>query len=212
MLVMLCAIPAFAQVTTSPSILGEDSKNVTITYSASSPLGNNGLLNLPASEFVYAHIGVITTKSANNSDWRYVVAEWPERDGSNAQAANLDKNRLKYLTSNLYQLAIGDIRSYFGITDETEHVKKLLLSSAMPTVRAPAKQKRRRHFCRCRKRRLRACYQRRPRPTDQRPDDCNIHTLSHHGCRPHPLCQRQAVCIQVEHHISHCKLPIRKHR
>lgn len=127
MLVMLCAIPAFAQVTTSPSILQEDSKNVTITYSASSPLGNNGLLNLPASEFVYAHIGVITTKSANNSDWRYVVAEWPERDGSNAQAANLDKNRLKYLTSNLYQLAIGDIRSYFGITDETEHVKKIAI-------------------------------------------------------------------------------------
>lgn len=127
MLVMLCAIPAFAQVTTSPSILQEDSKNVMITYSASSPLGNNGLLNLPASEFVYAHIGVITTKSANNSDWRYVVAEWPERDGSNAQAANLDKNRLKYLTSNLYQLAIGDIRSYFGITDETEHVKKIAI-------------------------------------------------------------------------------------
>jgi len=94
---------------------------------ASSPQGNNGLRGLSSSQIVYAHIGVITTKSANNSDWRYVVAPWPESDGSNAQAANLDKNKLKYITSNLYQLSIGDIRTYFGITDATEHVKKIAI-------------------------------------------------------------------------------------
>ena len=115
---LLVVFPSAAQiVTTSPSPLQEDSKNVVLTYNASSPQGNDGLRGLSSSQIVYAHIGVITTKSANNSDWRYVVTPWPESDGSNSQYANLDKNRLKYLTTNLYQLSIGDIRSYFGITD-----------------------------------------------------------------------------------------------
>jgi len=126
--ILLVVFPSAAQiVTTSPSPLQEDSKNVVLTYNASSPLGNNGLHGLSSSQIVYAHIGVITTKSANNSDWRYVVTPWPESDGSNAQYANVDKNRLKYITSNLYQLSIGDIRSYFGISDATEHVKKIAL-------------------------------------------------------------------------------------
>lgn len=125
---MLLFFPTAAQiVTTSPSPLQEDSKNVMLTYNASSPQGNDGLRGLSSSQIVYAHIGVITTKSKNNSDWRYVVTPWPEKDGSNAQYANLDKNRLKFLTANLYQLSIGDIRSYFGITDVTEHVKKIAI-------------------------------------------------------------------------------------
>lgn len=125
---LLVVFPSAAQiVTTSPSPLQEDSRNVVLTYNASSPQGNDGLRGLSSSQIVYAHIGVITTKSANNSDWRYVVTPWPESDGSNSQYANLDKNRLKYLTTNLYQLSIGDIRSYFGITDPAEHVRKIAL-------------------------------------------------------------------------------------
>ena len=125
---LLLVSPAAAQiVTTSPSPLQEDSKNVVLTYNASSPQGNDGLRGLPSSQIVYAHIGVITTKSASNSDWRYVLTPWPESDGSNAQYANTDKNKLRFLTTNLYQLSIGDIRSYFGITDATEHVKKIAL-------------------------------------------------------------------------------------
>lgn len=126
-LVMLCILPGVAQVTTQPQLLQEDSENVVLTYSASSPLGNDGLRDLPSSEFVYAHIGVITTASSSNSDWRHVVAPWPEKDGSNAQAANLDKNRLRYLTANLYQLTIGNLRSYFDITDPAEHIKKIAI-------------------------------------------------------------------------------------
>ena len=87
-LVILCILPGVAQVTTQPQLLQEDSGNVELTYSASSPLGNDGLRDLPSSDFVYAHIGVITTKSSSNSDWQHVVTPWPEKDGSNAQAAN----------------------------------------------------------------------------------------------------------------------------
>ncbi len=124
-IVLLRSLTVHGQVTVSPSPLEEDSKNVVLTYSASSSLGNNGLKGLPSSEFVYAHIGVITTLSKDNTDWRHVLTEWPEADGSNAQAVNLDKNRLRYLTTDLYQLSIGDIRTYFGITDPSEHVKKI---------------------------------------------------------------------------------------
>lgn len=126
-LVILCILPGVAQVTTQPQLLQEDSENVVLTYSASSPLGNDGLRDLPSSDFVYAHIGVITTKSSSNSDWQHVVTPWPEKDGSNAQAANLDKNRLRYLTTNLYQLTIGNLRSYFDITDPAEHIKKIAI-------------------------------------------------------------------------------------
>ena len=126
-LLLLCATVASAQVTTQPAVLQEDSENITLTYSASSPLGNDGLLNMPASDFVYAHIGVITTKSVGSTDWQHVVSEWPDADGSNAQAANLDKNRLTYLTTNLYQLKIDNLRTYFGMTDPTEHIKKIAI-------------------------------------------------------------------------------------
>ena len=76
-IVLLCSLTVHGQVTVSPSPLEEDSKNVVLTYSASSSLGNNGLKGLPSSEFVYAHIGVITTLSKDNTDWRHVLTEWP---------------------------------------------------------------------------------------------------------------------------------------
>ncbi len=127
-LLLLSFIHAAAQIVSPyPTPLQEDSKDVVLTYNASSPLGNNGLKDLPQSQPVYAHIGVITTKSINNSNWLHVVAPWPESDGSNSQYANLEKNKLTYLTSNLYRLTIGDMRTYFGITDPTEHIKKIVV-------------------------------------------------------------------------------------
>ena len=125
---MFAALSAGAQiVTTSPAILQENSKDVVLTYHADSPLGNNGMKDLPQSTQVYAHIGVITSKSVNTSDWKYTVTPWPQSDGSNSQAANLDKNRLKYVSPNTYTLTIGDIRSYFGITDASEKIEKLAM-------------------------------------------------------------------------------------
>lgn len=122
-LIVLSLSAAAQLVTSAPTPLQEGSKGVVLTYNAASPLGNKGLAGLPASTDVYAHIGVITNKSTNSSDWRYVVTPWPGT--GNQQEANTDKNRLKYLSANIYSLTIGEIRPFFGITDASEHVKQI---------------------------------------------------------------------------------------
>lgn len=112
-----CMASGVAQiVTTSPEILQESSKNVVLTYHAEQ--GNGGLKGLPSSTAVYAHIGVITTKSTGAADWKYVVADW---------GTNVDKAKMTYVSPNTYSLNIGDIRSYFGITDANERVKQIAL-------------------------------------------------------------------------------------
>lgn len=123
---LLAVMPVRAQiVTTSPSPLQEASKDVVITYHANSPLGNNGLLNLAQGFDVYAHIGVITNLSTGPGDWRHVVAPWPQ--SGNSQQANLAKNRLTRQSTNTYTLAVGDIRTYFGITDASETVREIVV-------------------------------------------------------------------------------------
>lgn len=115
----VCTCASFAQiVTTTPAILQESSKNVVLTYHADSPLGNQGLAGQPASAKLYAHIGAITNKSTSTSDWKYVVADW---------TVNVDKAQLQYVSPNTWNLNIGDMRTYFGITDATEHVEKIAL-------------------------------------------------------------------------------------
>ena len=125
-MLLLAFAPAGAQiVTTSPSPLQDASPDVVLTYHADSPLGNMGLANLAAGFDVYAHIGVITSKSSGPGDWRYVVTPWPE--SGNSQTANTDKNRLTKVSANTYALTVGDIRTYFGITDASETVKEIVV-------------------------------------------------------------------------------------
>ena len=115
---VMATLGAMAQiVTTTPPILQEASTNVVLTYHADSPLGNGGLKGLPASTVVYAHIGVITNKSTSNSDWKYAPS-W----GNNAA-----KYKLTYVSANTYTLNIGDLRTYFGITDASETIQKIAL-------------------------------------------------------------------------------------
>ncbi len=109
-------------VTTSPAILQEDSRDVVLTYHADSPMGNRALAGVDESVQVYAHIGVITNLS---SSWAHVVTPWPESDGSNADAANTAKNHLTRVAPDTYTLNIGDIRTYFNITDPAEQVERI---------------------------------------------------------------------------------------
>ncbi|MDO5396089.1 MAG: alpha-amylase family glycosyl hydrolase [Bacteroidales bacterium] len=102
-------------VTTSPAILQESSKNVVLTYHADSPLGNNGLKGVTASDPVYAHIGVVTNKS--NGSWKYAPT-WGD---------NSAKYKLNYAGPNTWTLNLGDMRTYFGMTDATEHIQKVAL-------------------------------------------------------------------------------------
>lgn len=102
-----------AQVTSTPTPLQEDSKDVTIYFHADQ--GTKGLMNQPASAKLYAHTGVLLASSTSSSDWKYAPT-W----GDNSQ-----KYELEYVSDNLWKLYIGDIREYYGITNPAEKVSKL---------------------------------------------------------------------------------------
>lgn len=99
-----------AQVTTEPSPLQEDAKDVTIFFHADQ--GNKGLAGLPPETKVYAHTGVILEGS---KDWTN-APKWGD---------NSEKYRLTYVSENLWKLDIGDIRTYYGITDPAVEIDKL---------------------------------------------------------------------------------------
>lgn len=102
-----------AQVTSTPPLLQEDSSDVVIYFHADQ--GNQGLLNQPSTAALYAHTGVITNASTSTSDWKNAPT-W----GDNAA-----KYKLEYVSPNLWKLNIGDIRTYYNITDPAVEVKKL---------------------------------------------------------------------------------------
>ncbi len=116
-LMMLCfTFNASSQVfTTSPSPLQETSKNVKITFHADKQ-SVTGLQDLPSTTPLYTHIGVFTTKSP--SIWAYVKTNW---------AQNTDDTKFNYVSENTYELNIGDIRTYFGITDSDETVTHICI-------------------------------------------------------------------------------------
>ncbi|MDE7347447.1 MAG: hypothetical protein K2N48_12010 [Muribaculaceae bacterium] len=99
-----------AQVTSEPSPLQEDSKDVKILFHADQ--GNKGLMGLPATAKVYAHTGACLS---NGSEW-VNAPTWGD---------NADKYQLTYVSENLWQLYIGDIREYYGITDPSVNVTRL---------------------------------------------------------------------------------------
>ncbi|MDE6510564.1 MAG: hypothetical protein K2L00_00505 [Muribaculaceae bacterium] len=100
---------ARAQVTSTPTPLQEDSRDVWIYFHADQ--GSKGLMGQPASQPVYAHTGACT----NKGDWRF-APNWLD---------NSAKYQLEYVESNVWRLYIGDIRTYYGITDPTETVSRL---------------------------------------------------------------------------------------
>ena len=110
------AVPAVSAqlVSATPDPLYQDSKNIVVTYRPDDANSNGALKNLPASTEVYAHIGVITTESANDGDWKHAPA-W---------GTNNAKYKLTYVSPNVYTLNIGDLQSYFGLTSN-EMVKKI---------------------------------------------------------------------------------------
>lgn len=111
---MLAAVADMAaQVTAEPTPLLEESTGVTIYFHADE--GNKGLQGVKPPEKVYAHTGVITNYSTSASDWRYAPT-WGD---------NSAKYELSYVEENLWKLYIGDIRTYYGITDPSETVERL---------------------------------------------------------------------------------------
>lgn len=100
-------------ITTEPSPLYDNSENVVIYFHANQ--GNKALANLSASTKVYAHVGLITGSSSNDSDWKYST-NWGD---------NSDKYLLTYVEPNLYKLEIGNIKNFYGVISSTEIIRKL---------------------------------------------------------------------------------------
>ncbi len=110
LMIVVTALGLGAQVTSDPSPLQEDSKDVKILFHADQ--GNKGLMGLPATAKVYAHTGACLS---NGSNW-VNAPTWGD---------NADKYQLTYVSENLWQLYIGDIREYYGITDPSVNVTRL---------------------------------------------------------------------------------------
>lgn len=110
LMIVASAFGMSAQVTSEPTPLQEDSQDVKIFFHADQ--GNKGLMGLGPNDKIYAHTGVLIN---GGSDWKY-APNWGD---------NSEKYQLTYVSENLWQLYIGDIRSYYGITNPSETVTKL---------------------------------------------------------------------------------------
>jgi len=75
---------------------------VSISFDAT--MGNGALSGYLGD--VYAHTGVITSESNGNNDWRYVVTDWGE---------NTVGTLFTNVGTDLYELSIDNIRTYFGV-------------------------------------------------------------------------------------------------
>lgn len=110
-ILFLCSLGIKAQVTTTPSPLQEDATDVMVYFHADQ--GDRGLMGQPASAKIFAHTGVITNLSGNN--WKNAPT-WGD---------DSEKFRLSYVSENLWQLKIGNMREYYGITNPDEQILKL---------------------------------------------------------------------------------------
>ena len=103
----------------TPSFIAENDAATNVVITADATKGNQGLLNYTPVTDVYVHIGVITNKSTSSSDWRYVKFTWGTTTAV-AQCTSLGSNKWQYTIT-------GGLRSYFGITDATEHILKIAI-------------------------------------------------------------------------------------
>jgi hypothetical protein len=97
----LLTMGAEAQILSVSPLFPKEQDTVTIIYDATQ--GNAALAGVTQ---VYAHTGVITTRSASNADWRYVIGNWGTAD-ARVQMQNLgnNKHRLRFHMKNFYAQA-----------------------------------------------------------------------------------------------------------
>ena len=86
--------------------------------------GTKGLMNFSGD--VYAHTGVITSKSTSPSDWRYVKTNWGQ---------NTNETKLTRISKNVYELKIENIRSYYGLGNSEEVLRLAFVFRSSDTSR-----------------------------------------------------------------------------
>ncbi len=107
--IMLCMMVS-AQVTTKPVFIQKGYKGeIIVTFNPAE--GNGGMVGATA---CYAHTGLITNKSTNEGDWKYVVANWRDNSEKNKMTKNGD----------VWTLTIPNIYEYYGCP-ETEEILKI---------------------------------------------------------------------------------------
>lgn len=98
--------------TTQPAVVQQSSENVKIIFHA----GLSDKAELKSATSLYAHIGVTLTDKPN--EWTHVKGSW------NTNTA--DKQFHKISGTNDWELNIGNLRTYFGLT-ESEQVAKIAI-------------------------------------------------------------------------------------
>ncbi|MCI9286031.1 MAG: hypothetical protein HFJ91_09680 [Muribaculaceae bacterium] len=115
LLMLGVSVTAAAQaVSTTPVILTANDDKVTVTFHADG--GNRALMGTPENEPVYAHTGLITSSSKDNSDWKYAPT-WGTNDS---------KYRMTYAGTDTWTLEIPSIRSFYGVSDPTEKIEAMM--------------------------------------------------------------------------------------
>ena len=105
LLALVLHLSGEAQILITDPLLPTPSQPVIVYFDAT--MGTQGLLNYTGD--VYAHTGLITDKSTNGTDWKYVKTNWAE---------NTPETKLTRESANLYSLQITpNIRDYFGIPE-----------------------------------------------------------------------------------------------
>jgi glycosidase len=115
--ILCCALSANAQLLSwSPNFITETTTNNEITLDAN--FGNKALLTYTPVTDVYLHMGVITSSSTSQTDWRYSRYMWGTTTAGNATSLGNGKWRFT-ITS--------DLRTFFGITNASEKILRIAL-------------------------------------------------------------------------------------
>jgi hypothetical protein len=115
---LVCSSCVNAQLLTwSPAFIQESSSPVEIILDATK--GNMDLQNYTPTTDVYVHTGVITTLSANASDWKYSKFAWGVANPA-AQCTYVGANKWKYTIT-------GGLRAFYGITNTAEKILKIAI-------------------------------------------------------------------------------------
>jgi len=100
-------------VSTNPTF-PKEVEALTLTFDATK---GNAVLENYAND-VYIHTGVITNLSTSDTDWKYTKTSW---------GTNTPETKLTSLGSNLFSLAISDIRAYYGVPSEQQILKLVMV-------------------------------------------------------------------------------------
>jgi 1,4-alpha-glucan branching enzyme len=112
--------------TWSPAFPQENDAATDVVITVDATKGNQGLLNYMPTTDVYVHIGVITNFSTSPTNWRY-VRNFGVPDNQVFTTAISQLNAI-FISSNKWKYTIvGGLRSFFGITDATEHIQRIAI-------------------------------------------------------------------------------------